>query len=133
MTKFNLDNTKKKTYTAQPEKGVSLFKDKPFALEIGRKAGKPKNSREIIPHIGKRMAAKTFEKAIARLEEIVRNLEEGELTLGDSLKVFEEGMVLSRFCSDELESAEKKVTMLEKESGKYREVVFDMEEEGHGG
>ena len=79
------------------------------------------------------MAAKTFEKAIARLEEIVRNLEEGELSLGDSLKAFEEGMALSRFCSDELESAEKKVTMLEKESGKYREAVFDVEDEGSGG
>ena len=42
-------------------------------------------------------------------------------------------MALSRFCSDELESAEKKVTMLEKESGKYREAVFDLEDEGHGG
>lgn len=79
------------------------------------------------------MAKKTFEKALTRLEEIVRNLEEGELTLGDSLKVFEEGMVLSRFCSDELESAEKKVTMLEKESGKYRETAFEIEEETHGG
>lgn len=79
------------------------------------------------------MAEKTFEKALTRLEEIVRNLEEGELTLGDSLKVFEEGVALSKFCSDELESAEKKVTMLEKESGKYRETVFEIEEEAHGG
>ena len=78
------------------------------------------------------MAAKTFEKALTRLEEIVQNLEEGELTLSESLKVFEEGMALSRFCSDELESAEKKVTMLEKESGKYRDVVFDMAGEDHG-
>ncbi len=75
------------------------------------------------------MGVKTFEKAITRLEEIVRNLEGGDLSLGDSLKVFEEGMALSRFCSDELESAEKKVTMLEKESGKYRQVAFDVEEE----
>ena len=79
------------------------------------------------------MAEKTFEKAIVRLEEIVRSLEEGELTLGESLKAFEEGMALSGFCSDELESAEKKVTVLEKEGGNYREAVFAIGEKVHDG
>ena len=63
------------------------------------------------------MAEKKFEDAMQRLEEIVQGLEQGDLPLGDSLKVFEEGMGLAKFCSRELESAEKKVSLLVKESG----------------
>ena len=57
------------------------------------------------------MAEKKFEDAMQRLEEIVQGLEQGDLPLGDSLKVFEEGMELAKFCSRELESAEKKVSL----------------------
>ena len=72
------------------------------------------------------MAEKKFEDAMQRLEEIVRGLEQGDLPLGDSLKVFEEGMELARFCSKELESAEKKISLLVKESGgKYSEAPFE--------
>ena len=72
------------------------------------------------------MAEKKFEEAMQRLEEIVQGLEQGDLPLGDSLKVFEEGMELARFCSKELESAEKKVSLLVKESGgKYSEIPFE--------
>ena len=72
------------------------------------------------------MAEKKFEEAMQRLEEIVQGLEQGDLPLGDSLKVFEEGMDLAKFCSKELESAEKKVSLLVKESGgKYSEVPFE--------
>ena len=72
------------------------------------------------------MAEKKFEDAMQRLEEIVKGLEQGDLPLGDSLKVFEEGMELAKFCSRELESAEKKVSLLVKESGgKYSEVPFE--------
>ena len=71
------------------------------------------------------MAEKKFEDAMQRLEEIVQGLEQGDLPLGDSLKVFEEGMELAKFCSKELESAEKKVSLLVKESGgEYSEVPF---------
>ena len=70
------------------------------------------------------MAEKSFEAAMQRLEEIVQSLEEG-LPLEKSLKVFEEGMLLSGYCSNELEAAEKKVTVLIQESGgKYRETPF---------
>jgi exodeoxyribonuclease VII small subunit len=76
------------------------------------------------------MAEKKFEKAMERLEEIVENLEAGELSLEDSLKVFEEGMKLVRFCSHKLEEAEKKVSLLVRESGeKYTQVPFQIEEE----
>jgi exodeoxyribonuclease VII small subunit len=72
------------------------------------------------------MAEQKFEDAMARLEEIVKGLESGDLSLGDSLKSFEEGMALARFCSNELEAAEKKVSILIKESnGTLREAPFE--------
>ena len=63
------------------------------------------------------MTEKNFEEAMKRLEQIVQKLEDGELPLEESLKVFEEGMGLVRHCSSKLEEAEKKVTMLVEESG----------------
>jgi len=76
------------------------------------------------------MAEKKFEKAMERLEEIVRSLEQGDLPLEESLRVFEEGMKLVTFCSGKLEEAEKKVSLLVRESGKYKEIPFEMDEEG---
>lgn len=54
----------------------------------------------------------TFECAVERLEEIVRLLENGKASLDDSLKLYEEGVSLVRFCSEALDSAEKKIKML---------------------
>jgi len=62
------------------------------------------------------MAEKKFEDALARLEEIVRTMETGDLSLEDSLKVFEEGIGLVRFCSKKLDEAERKVEILLKEN-----------------
>jgi len=53
-----------------------------------------------------------FEKNIKRLEEIVHKLEDGELALEESLKLFEEGIKLSRECNTKLSDAEKKVKLL---------------------
>lgn len=53
-----------------------------------------------------------FEKKLTRLEEIVSKMEGGEQTLEDSLKLFEEGIKLSRVCQKELEEAEQKVELL---------------------
>ncbi len=76
------------------------------------------------------MVEKKFEPAMKRLEEIVQNLEDGQLPLEDSLKVFEEGMRLVKFCSKKLEEAEKKVSLLIKESGgKHSLAPFDPEGE----
>jgi len=58
------------------------------------------------------MGEKRFEKALARLEEIVQKLEEGDMTLEDSLKAFEEGVKLSRFLAKKLDEAERKVEIL---------------------
>ena len=53
-----------------------------------------------------------FEKKLARLEEIVGKMEGGEVSLEDSLKLFEEGVQLSRTCQKELDQAEQKVELL---------------------
>lgn len=53
-----------------------------------------------------------FEKKLGRLEEIVGKMETGELSLEDSLKLFEEGVKLSRECNVQLSEAEQKVKLL---------------------
>jgi exodeoxyribonuclease VII small subunit len=75
------------------------------------------------------MGEKKFEEAMERLEQIVEGLESGNLSLEESLKIFEEGMGLVNFCSRKLEEAEQKVTMLIKESeGKYSQQPFESDE-----
>ena len=53
-----------------------------------------------------------FEKKLSRLEEIVQKMEKGELPLEQSLKLFEEGIKLSRECHVQLNQAEEKVKKL---------------------
>ena len=53
-----------------------------------------------------------FEKKLGRLEEIVQKMEKGDSSLEDSLKLFEEGIKLSRECHTRLNEAEAKVKML---------------------
>lgn len=56
-----------------------------------------------------------FEAAMEKLEKMISRLEEGELPLEDSLKVFEEGMTYVKFCEQKLAEAEAKVEILVKE------------------
>ncbi len=58
------------------------------------------------------MAAIRFEQAMARLETIVSELERGDLPLDESLKIFEEGIKLSKSCLKMLDEAERKVEIL---------------------
>jgi exodeoxyribonuclease VII small subunit len=59
-----------------------------------------------------------FEDSMKKLEEIVTELEKGELNLDESVEKFEEGMKISKECNNILEQAEKRITiLLEKESG----------------
>lgn len=58
------------------------------------------------------MAKKNFEKALADLENIVQRLDENDLSLDESLSLFEEGIKLSRFCSQKLDAVENKVEIL---------------------
>jgi len=76
------------------------------------------------------MAENKFEDSMKRLENIVEDLEGGELPLEDSLKAFEEGMKLLTFCSDKLDEVEKRVSVLVKESdGRYTKRPFDEDEQ----
>ncbi len=60
----------------------------------------------------------TFEEAFQKLESIVEILEKGESSLEDSMKLFEEGVELSRFCASKLNDAEKKLLRLVKSEDK---------------
>ena len=62
---------------------------------------------------------KDFESALAELETIVKTLEQGDLTLEQSLERFERGITLSRFCHTRLEHAERRVELLT-EQGEVR-------------
>jgi exodeoxyribonuclease VII small subunit len=72
------------------------------------------------------MAEMKFEEALKKLEKIVEELEEGELSLGEALKKYQEGVQLSRFCSQRLEDAKKKVELLTKnKKGEFELKPFD--------
>ena len=79
------------------------------------------------------MAAKqqsefNFEEALQELERLVSSMEEGELSLEDSMKAFEKGIKLTRECQTALQKAEQKVQILLNESGETQ--AFGVEDEG---
>jgi exodeoxyribonuclease VII small subunit len=69
----------------------------------------------------------TFESAMAELEELVEKMEDGELTLDESLKAFERGVVLTRLCQNELKNAELKVQQLNNDGGLEELEIADPE------
>ncbi len=70
-----------------------------------------------------------FEKALERLEKIVEELESGNLPLDEALKKYEEGVKLSRLCSDRLSQAEKKIEVLTKTlNGSLKREPFESSE-----
>lgn len=70
----------------------------------------------------------SFEAALKELEGIVKQLETGEAKLEESLVLFERGVRLSRYCSEKLEEAEKKIEMLVRDTrGEYKAVPFEPE------
>ena len=74
-----------------------------------------------------------FEDALQRLEQIVDQLETGELPLDESLVVFEEGVVLARRCAKYLEEAEKRIELLTKdESGLLKAEPFEWDKDAQG-
>ena len=71
------------------------------------------------------MAKKTIEQAMKQLEQIVQDLESGEMPLEKAIKTFEEGVQLSKFCSQKLDETETRLTILMQNSdGKIAEVPF---------
>ena len=68
------------------------------------------------------MSNQTFEKAMNKLEKIVQELESTDLPLEKAIKKFEEGVQLSKFCSEKLDETEKRITILLKDQN---DRVFD--------
>ncbi len=68
-----------------------------------------------------------FEDAMKELEQIAEELEKGNLSLDESVSKFEDGMKLSKKCSDLLDTAEKKITMLINDNGTIKEEKFNVE------
>lgn len=66
------------------------------------------------------MPKQTFEQAIKRLEEIVAELEEGHLSLEESLKIYEEGVELTKFCTAKLTETEEKIKSLVKDGDDFK-------------
>ncbi|NVO00481.1 MAG: exodeoxyribonuclease VII small subunit [Geobacteraceae bacterium] len=76
------------------------------------------------------MASEKFELSLKKLEDAVNRLESGELTLDDSLKVFEEGVKHASICSQKLNEAQKKVELLlKRKDGSFYKEDFNVEEE----
>jgi len=67
----------------------------------------------------------SFEDDIKRLQKIVEELSSGKLTLGESLKKYEEGIKLAQSCSAMLSEAQRKVELLMKKDGRFSLEKFD--------
>lgn len=74
------------------------------------------------------MEEKSFEENMEQLENIVTELEKGELNLEESVKKFEQGINISKKCNDILEKAEKKITILLRRDDEIKEENFEAEE-----
>ena len=77
------------------------------------------------------MARKTpvnFEKAMSQLEQLVEDMEQGDMSLEDALKHFEKGISLAADCQQALSKAEQKVSQLIEKNGELLEKPFDIDE-----
>jgi exodeoxyribonuclease VII small subunit len=76
--------------------------------------------------MAKKDSKHSFEQSLSRLEKIVESLEQGEVTLEDSLKMYEEGIQLSKECLETLSIAELKIKKLTKDlNGKIQLTDFE--------
>lgn len=73
------------------------------------------------------MSKENFEESMKMLENIVTELENGNLNLDESVKKFEEGMKVAKKCNTILEEAENKITILLEKNGELKEEDFDAE------
>ena len=69
----------------------------------------------------------TFEQALARLEQIVKSLEGGNVPLEDLIKLFDEGTALVKLCTERLDKAEEKVKLLQLKDGVLVQEDFDQQ------
>ena len=70
-----------------------------------------------------------FEKSLAELEKLVETMENGEISLEESLKHFENGISLTRACQQALEEAEQKVKILMEKDGQASLKEFDQDDD----
>ena len=70
-----------------------------------------------------------FKELMNKLEDITNKLEKEQLSLDDSVKLFEEGMKISKECNSKLEDAEKRITILINEGDNIKEENFNPEGE----
>ena len=77
----------------------------------------------------KKEAGFDFESALEQLEELVTSMEEGDISLEESLKAFEKGIKLTRECQAALKNAEQKVQVLINENGDTEELEFEDEDD----
>lgn len=68
---------------------------------------------------------KTFEESLVKLEEIVKNLEGGQVPLDDAISKFTEAMELSKLCNERLKNAEENINKILKENGKLEEFKIE--------
>ncbi len=64
-----------------------------------------------------------YEAAVTQLESLVKQLEQGDITLEESLSLYEKGVLLTRDCQKSLQAAEQKVRMLLKQDGQQEELI----------
>ena len=67
-----------------------------------------------------------FEESLKELEEIVAKMEQGNLSIDESIAAFTKGIELCKNCSKELEAAKGKITILQKEMEAIKEVPFEV-------
>jgi exodeoxyribonuclease VII small subunit len=94
-------------------KGNSCFKIMPiYATMVHRN----------VKRIGNMTTKQTFEDSMKKLEELVKSMENGEVTLDESLKLFEEGSALAKKCQQNLKDVETKVEKILVENGEIKTV-----------
>lgn len=75
--------------------------------------------------MAKKKASLSFEQSLVELEEIVKGMEKGDLSLEESLKAFERGVQLTRDCQTALKEAEQKVSLLVEKNGDFSLQAFE--------
>ncbi|GAK39916.1 exodeoxyribonuclease VII small subunit [Paenibacillus urinalis] len=73
-----------------------------------------------------------FEAAMAELEEVVNQLERGDVPLEQAIELFQRGMKLSQMCNQKLEQVERKIEMIVEEDGEFRKQPFGGNEDEGG-
>ncbi|MFT9848040.1 exodeoxyribonuclease VII small subunit [Aneurinibacillus sp. REN35] len=80
--------------------------------------------------MSKKKAEIPFEEAMKQLEDVVGQLEAGDVPLEKAIELFQNGMELSKLCSRKLTDVEQKIEMLLEQEGEQTRIAFQLEEDG---